>query len=82
LEGQPQYRIQVTGFGIQDSGKCDDGGCLVSGERIGFRIQDSGFGEVRSWWSLGFWGKGRIQDSGFRIQGRATMVVAWFLGKG
>jgi hypothetical protein len=55
---------------------------LVSGERAGFRIRDSGFREGRSWRSPGFWGKGRIQDSGFRNQGRAIMVVAWFLGKG
>jgi hypothetical protein len=36
---------------------------------------------VRSWWLPGFWGKNRIQDSGFRIQGSEIMVVAWFLGE-
>jgi len=37
--------IQDSAFGIQNLGRRDHDGCLVSEERIGFRIQDSGFRE-------------------------------------
>jgi hypothetical protein len=63
---------------MQDSGKYDDGGCLVSGERIGFGIE-AGFKIQGGATTVVAWFLRKGYDSGFRIQGSAIMVVAWFL---